>query len=82
MIPWRALFVDLVGSYTLKGKDSSSIDIMYLTMIRPKTSWFEIMELSTVRVTVPKVGKGKKATYLDYTKDQRSLTGHLLKSVT
>jgi hypothetical protein len=33
------------------------------------TSWFKIMELPTVRVTVPKVGKGKKATCTNYTKE-------------
>jgi hypothetical protein len=38
-------------------------------MIDPATSWFEIVELPTVRVTVPKAGKGKKATCHDYTKD-------------
>jgi hypothetical protein len=67
--PWRALCVDLVGPCTLKGKDGSSIDFMCLTMIYPATSWFEIVELPTVRVMVPKAGKGKKATCLDYTKD-------------
>jgi hypothetical protein len=67
--PWRALCVDLVGPYTLKGKDSSSIDFMSLTMIDLTTSWFKIGELPTVRVMVPKAGKGKKATRLDYTKD-------------
>jgi hypothetical protein len=38
-------------------------------MIDPATSWFEIVELPTVRVTVPKTGKSKKATSTDYTKD-------------
>jgi hypothetical protein len=38
-------------------------------MIDPATGWFEIVELLTVRVTVPKAGKGKKATCTDYTKD-------------
>jgi hypothetical protein len=66
---WRALCVDLVGPYTLKGKDGSSIDFMCLTMINPATSWFKIVELPTVRVTVPKAGKDKNATCLDYTKD-------------
>jgi hypothetical protein len=60
--PWRALCVDLVGPYTFKGKDGSSIDFMCLTMIDPATNWFEIVELPTVRVTVTKGGKGKKAT--------------------
>jgi hypothetical protein len=50
-------------------KDGSSIDFMCLTMIDPATSWFEIVELSTVRVTVPKADKGEKATCLDYTKE-------------
>jgi hypothetical protein len=38
-------------------------------MINPATSWFKIVELPTVRMTVPKGGKGKKATCFDYTKD-------------
>jgi hypothetical protein len=64
MTPWRALCVDLIGPYTLKGHDSSSIDFMCLTMINPATSWFEIVELPTVDLvmTVPPAGKGKKVT--------------------
>jgi hypothetical protein len=68
-MPWRALCVQLVGPYTLKGKDGSSIDFMCLTMIDPATSWFKIMELPTVRVMVPKAGNCKKATCTNYTKD-------------
>ncbi len=43
--PWEAFCVDLIGPYTLKRKDDSSIDFMCLTMIDPATSWFEIVEL-------------------------------------
>jgi hypothetical protein len=43
--PWEALDVDLIGPYTLKGKDSSAVDFMALTMINPASSWFEIVEL-------------------------------------
>ncbi len=43
--PWEALCVDLIGPYTLNGKDGSSIDFMCLTMIDPATSWFDIVEL-------------------------------------
>jgi hypothetical protein len=43
--PWRKLCVDLIGPYTLKGKDGSVIDFMALTMIDPASSWFEILEL-------------------------------------
>jgi hypothetical protein len=45
MTPWEALCVDLIGPYTLNGKDGSSIDFVCLTMIDPATSWFEIVEL-------------------------------------
>ncbi len=59
MTPWRALCVDLIGPYTLKGKNGSSIDFMCLTMIDPATSWFKIVELPTVtKPTVPTKGKG------------------------
>jgi hypothetical protein len=63
------LCVDLIGKYTLTGKDRSSIDFMCLTMIDPETSWFEIVELPTVnKVTFPTLDKGKKATCNNYTK--------------
>ncbi len=62
MTPWRALCVELVGPYTLKGKDGSSIDFMCLTMIYPATSLFKIVEPPTVRVTVPKAGKQHECT--------------------
>jgi hypothetical protein len=68
--PWKALCVDLIGHYTLKGKDNSSIDFMCLTMIHPATSWFKIVELPTVaqEMTVPPVGKGKNITFDKNTK--------------
>ncbi len=44
-VPWRELCVDLIGPYTLKGKDGTIIDFMALTMINPTTSWFKIVEL-------------------------------------
>ena len=47
--PWRTLCVDLVGPYTLKGKDGSVKDFMALTMIDPASSWFEIVELPLVQ---------------------------------
>jgi hypothetical protein len=60
--PWKALCVDLIGPYTLKGKDGLSIDFMCLTMIDPATSLLEIVELLTVaqETTVPPAGKGKR----------------------
>jgi hypothetical protein len=68
--PWKALCVDLIGPYTLKGKDSLSIDFMCLTMINPATSWFKIVEVPTVaqETTVPPTGKDKKVTFAKNTK--------------
>ena len=37
--------MDLIGPYTLKGKDKTVIDFMCITMIDPATSWFKIAEL-------------------------------------
>ncbi len=34
-IPWEYLCVDLIGAYTLKGKENLQIDFMALTMINP-----------------------------------------------
>ncbi len=71
LTPRRALCVDLIGPYTLKGKDGSSIDFMYLTTIQPATSWFKKVELPTVtqETTVPLAGKGKKETFAENTKE-------------
>jgi hypothetical protein len=65
MTPWKALCVDLIGPYTLKGKGGSSIDFMCLIMINPATSWFEIVELPTAaqETPVPPAGKSKKVTF-------------------
>ncbi len=46
--PWECLCVDLIGPYTLKGKDKLQRDFMALTMIDPASSWFEIAELPIV----------------------------------
>jgi hypothetical protein len=47
-IPWECWCVDLIGLYTLQGKDNLLIDFMALTMIDPASSWFEIAELPVV----------------------------------
>ncbi len=49
--------VDLVGPYILKGKDSSSIDFMCLTMIDSATSWFKIVELPAVTKLMVQIGR-------------------------
>ena len=46
-VPWRALCVDLIDPYTLKGKDDTVF--IALMMIDPMTSWFKIVELPLIR---------------------------------
>ena len=60
--PWEALYVDLIGPYTLKGKDKTQRDFMCVTMINPATSWFEIVELpiSKQELDIPKGTTGQK----------------------
>ena len=48
--PWEAMCVDLIGPYTLKGKDGTEIDFMCLTMIDPASSWFEMVELPVTEI--------------------------------
>ena len=64
--PWEYLCVDLIGPYTLRGKDRSEIDFMCLTMIDPASSWFEIVELplaDNVPTEPFKDGKTKEAYF-------------------
>ena len=59
--PWESLCVDLIGPYTLRGKDGTEIDFMCLTMIDPASSWFEIVELPvTEEIFSPLFMRSKK----------------------
>jgi hypothetical protein len=60
--PWEALCVNLIGPYTLKGEDGSSIDFMALTMIDPASSWFKIVELPTIMRLMTRTVNGKERT--------------------
>ncbi len=60
--PWEALCVNLVGPYTLKGKDGLSIDFMALTMIDPASSWFKVVELPTIMRLMTKKFNSKERT--------------------
>jgi len=77
--PREALCVDLIGPYTLKGKDGTEIDFMCLTIIDPASNWFEIVELRvTTDEVIPlnkKVHKGTKTH--NSTKLPYYLTNHL-----
>ena len=60
--PWEALCADLIGLYSLKGKDKTQIEFMCITMIVPATSWFGIIELpaSQHRLDIPKGTMGQQ----------------------
>ncbi len=61
--PWEEVCIDLIGSYTLKGKDETKIDFMCVTMIDPATSWFEITELLVSQLSecdIPMGTQGRK----------------------
>jgi hypothetical protein len=40
----ESVCIDLIGAYTLKGKDGTNIDFMCLTMIDPASSWFKLLD--------------------------------------
>jgi hypothetical protein len=60
--PWEALCVNLIGPYTLKGKDGLSIDFMALAMIDPASSWLDVVELPTITRVMTKKVNGKERT--------------------
>ncbi len=70
--PWEALCIDLVGPYTLKGKDGSSIDFMAFTMIDPASSWFKVVELPTIMWLMTNKVNGKERTIKEEIFDKSS----------
>ncbi len=59
------LCVDLIGLYTLKGKDNSQIDFIALAMIDPAFSWFEIAQLPVVKRLRRQTVNGKELLMAD-----------------
>ncbi len=56
--------MDLIGPYTLRGKDGTVIDYVCLMVIDQAASWFEIVELLVITEAIipldKKESKGKK----------------------
>jgi hypothetical protein len=71
-ITWECLCVDLIGPYTLKGKDNLQIDFMALTMINPASSWFKIAELPVVERLRQQTVNGKELLIADEIFDKTS----------
>ena len=61
--PWEAVCGDLIGPYTLCGKDRTEIDFMCLAMIDPASSWFKILELPVVEISPTSQSKIKSKTH-------------------
>jgi hypothetical protein len=64
-VPWKALYVDLIGSYILKGKEGTIIDFMALTMINFATSWFKVVELPLVHQLKSMTVNAKESSIVD-----------------
>ncbi len=71
-IPWECLCVDLIGPYSLKGKDKLQIYFMALTMIDPASSWFETAELPVVKQLRQQIVNGKELLIADEIIDKTS----------
>ncbi len=59
------LYFDLIGPYTLKGKNGTVIDFMALTIIGSATSWFKIVELPLIRWLKTIVVNGKESSIVE-----------------
>ena len=54
--PWERLCVDLIGPYTIRCSDKTSLTCKCVTMIDPATGWFEIHEYDDKRaITVANI---------------------------
>ena len=70
--------VDLIGPYTLRGKDGTEIDFMCLTMIDPASSWFEVVELPVATdAVIPMDTKGHMDNKTHKQTKYFTLTNHL-----
>ncbi len=66
------LCFDLIGPYTLKGKDGTVIYFMALTMIYPTTSWFKVVELPLISWLKTITVNGKESSIVEEIFDKTS----------
>ena len=57
--------VDLIGPYTIKGRNRAVLDFMCMTMIDPATGWFEVVELPTTKVFRNSKKKDEDGNYVN-----------------
>ena len=72
VIPWKNVCADLIGPYTICGKDGTVLDFMCLTMIDPATGWFEIIELPCHTV-LKKTKEGKMTVEVIFDKSSHQV---------
>jgi hypothetical protein len=73
--PLEAVCVDLIGPYTLKGKDRTQIHFICVTVIYPATSCFEVIELLVSQLLehdIPPGTQGRRG--INTQKEQKELT--------
>jgi hypothetical protein len=70
--PWRYVQVDLIGPYTIHGKDGTVLDFMCLTIINPATSWFEMIELPTNSIKY--IQKGREIIEIKFDKSSAQIS--------
>ena len=51
--PWHTLCVDLIGLYTIKGKDKTVMDFMCLTIIDPASGQWVVRGCATANRDTP-----------------------------
>lgn len=65
VVPWQTVQVDLIGPYTIKGRNGTVLDFMCMTMIDPATGWFEVVELPTTKVFRNSKKKDEDGNYVN-----------------
>jgi hypothetical protein len=63
--PWECLCVDLIGPYTLKGRDNLQITFMALIVISSASSWFKTVELPLITSLWRQIVNGKELLTAD-----------------
>ena len=74
--PWEALCVDLIGPYTLKGKEKTQIDFMCITILTQQWAGSKLLscQYHSMSLIFPRVQRGIRA--------QTNMSNHISESVT
>ena len=70
--------MDLIGPYTLRGRDKSKMAFMCLTMINPASSWFNIVEFPVADHVPTEPVKKERKTKVAYFDKSSFMISHLV----